>query len=121
MSLSILDDRHNPLIRRREIVFEVEHPNSPTPTIASIKERLSALLNSKPEATFVVSLRSMRGLQRSKGVCHVYNNPNDGKIFEPEHIQRCNMPPEERAKALEELKKSRSAKKAGSRARGGGR
>ncbi|MGQ9514043.1 MAG: 30S ribosomal protein S24e [Thermoproteota archaeon] len=118
MSLNILEDRQNPLIRRREVVFEVEHPGSPTPTVASIRERLSAFLNSKLEATFVVSLRSMRGLQRSKGICHIYPSLADGKVFEPEHVQRLNMTPEERAKALEELKKLRSAKKAGSRARG---
>ncbi|MBO3804223.1 MAG: 30S ribosomal protein S24e [Candidatus Brockarchaeota archaeon] len=118
MSLRVLEERTNPLVRRREVAFEVEHPGSPTPAVASIKERLVALLNSKPEATYVVSLGSLRGLQRSRGLCHVYLSPSDGKAFEPEHVQRLNLQPEERAKALENLKKSRSSRKAGGRVKG---
>ncbi len=118
LSLNVLDDRMNPLVRRREIVFEVEHPGSPTPTVTLLREKLSALVNSKLEATYVVSVKSLSGLQRSRGICHVYSSPEDGRAFEPEHVQRLNMKPEERAKALEALKKSRSAKKVGTRTKG---
>jgi len=118
LSLSILDDRTNPLIRRREIVFQVEHPGSPTPTASSLKDRLAGLLGSKPEATFIVSLKGLAGLQRSEGVCHIYSSSADGKILEPEHTQRLNMGLDERKKVLEEMKKAKASKKAKARTKG---
>lgn len=118
VSLSILDDRTNPLIRRREIVFQVEHPGSATPTASSLKERLADLLGTKPEATFIVSLRGLAGLQRSKGICHIYSSPTDGQTMEPEHTRRLNMAPDERKKVLEEMKKARASKKAKARTKG---
>jgi len=118
LSLSIIDDRTNPLIRRREIVFQVEHPGSATPTTSSLKERLSGLLGSKPEATYIVSLRGLAGLQRSEGVCHIYTSPADGQTLEPDHTRRLNMAPDERKKVLEEMKKARASKKAKARTKG---
>lgn len=118
MSLSILNDRTNPLIRRREIVFQVEHLGSATPTASSLKERLAGLLGSKPEATFIVSLRGLAGLQRSEGVCHIYSSPADGQALEPEHTRRLNMAPDEGKKLLEEMKKARASKKAKARTKG---
>jgi len=118
LSLSIQDDRMIPLVRRREIVFLVEHPDSPTPTAFSLKERMGALLGSKPEATFIVSLKGLAGLQRSEGVCHIYSSLSDGQNLEPEHIRRRNMKPEERKKVLEDLKKLKASKKAKARTKG---
>jgi small subunit ribosomal protein S24e len=118
LSLSIMEDRVNPLVRRRELVFRVEHPDSATPTAASLRERLAALLGSKPEATFIVNLKGLAGLQRSEGICHIYSSPNDGQNLEPEHIRRLNMTPEERKKVLEDLKKARASKKAKARTKG---
>lgn len=118
MSLSISDDKQNPLVRRREIVFHVEHPGSPTPTAFSLRERMAALLGSKPEATFIISLEGLAGLQRARGVCHIYSSPDDGRMLEPEHTLRLNMKPDERRKVVEELKKARASKKAKARVKG---
>mgnify|MGYP000414239631 CR=1 FL=1 len=111
MEIRILKETENPLLKRREIVFEVQHPGGRTPTIAEAREAVSALKKAPVEAVYVKSLKSSSGKQSSIGEAHVYFSTEEARI-EPMHVRVANLPPEEKKRRKEELKKMRMEMKA---------
>jgi len=119
MAIALVKHRENPLLRRREVHFEVEHVGRATPSIAEVRERLTGILNAGPDALYILRLETMTGLNRSRGLCHIYEDAEKGNRLEPEHVRRLNMEPARRGQTLEELKKQRAARKAAARAKTG--
>jgi len=108
----------NPLLKRKEVIFEVPHPGMPTPSIADVRQIISAMKGAPLDAVYVVSLKSMAGRQFSLGEAHVYYSPEHA-VIEPLHVKVANLPPEEKRKMKEEIKKKRMEARA--KAAGGGR
>jgi len=101
----------NPLLKRKEVLFEVPHPGKPTPTVAEVRQMISAMKGAPLDAVYVVSLKSISGGESSSGEAHVYYSPGDASI-EPLHVKVANLPPEEKRKMKEEIKKKRMEAKA---------
>lgn len=106
-----MKESDNPLLKRREVLFEVPHPGKPTPTMAEVRQMISAIKGVPLEAVYVVSLKSITGRQFSSGEAHVYYSP-EGASIEPLHVKVANMPPQEKKKMKEEIKKKRMEAKA---------
>ena len=111
MEIRIIKETENPLLKRREIVFEIQHPKGRTPTIAEAREAVSALKKTPVEAVYVRNLKSVSGRQSSIGEAHVYFSTEDARI-EPMHVRVANLPPDEKKRRKEELKKMRMEMKA---------
>ncbi|MGB9716920.1 MAG: 30S ribosomal protein S24e [Thermoproteota archaeon] len=111
VEIRILKEVENPLLKRREVVFEIPHPGGKTPTIVEAREAVSALKRVPMEAVYVRSLKSVSGRQSSIGEAHVYFSPEYARI-EPMHVRVANLPPEEKKRRKEELKKMRMEMKA---------
>ncbi|MBO3770075.1 MAG: 30S ribosomal protein S24e [Thermoproteota archaeon] len=111
VEVRIVKESDNPLLKRREILFEVPHPEKPTPSIAEVRQMISAMKGAPLDSVYVVVLKSMAGRQSSRGEAHVYYSPEYAKI-EPTHVKVANLPPEEKKKAKEEIKKKRMEMKA---------
>ncbi|MCX8183171.1 MAG: hypothetical protein N3F08_01935 [Crenarchaeota archaeon] len=111
MEIRILKEVGNPLLKRMEILFEIPHPGGKTPTMAEAREAVSVLKRAPVEAVYVKSLKSISGRQSSIGEAHIYFSPEYAKI-EPMHVRVANLPPEEKKRRKEELKKMRMEMKA---------
>ncbi|MEM2930328.1 MAG: hypothetical protein QW797_05660 [Thermoproteota archaeon] len=111
VEVRILKEVENPLLKRREIAFEILHPSGKTPTMVEAREAVSALKKAPVEAVYVRSLRSVSGRQSSTGEAHIYFSPEHARI-EPLHVKVANMPPQEKKREKEELKKRRMEMKA---------
>lgn len=102
MEVKIVKQSYNPLLNRKEVQVEVEHPGAGTPDRSAIRKSLAARLNAKPECVFVVSMESRTG---SHGTfCHVdvYDSPDIArKVLQP-HIVERNFPSEKPKEAKEE-------------------
>ncbi|MBO3798960.1 MAG: 30S ribosomal protein S24e [Thermoproteota archaeon] len=109
--IRILKEVANPLLKRVEIVFEIPHSRGKTPTVAEAREAVSALKKTPIEAVYIRSLKGVSGRQSSIGEAHVYFSPEHAKI-EPMHVRVANLPPEEKKRRKEELKKMRMEMKA---------
>ncbi len=109
--IRILKEVDNPLLKRVEIVFEIPHPGGKTPTMAEAREAVSALKRASLEAVYVRSLKSVSGRQSSIGEAHIYFSPEYARI-EPMHVRVANLPPEEKRRRKEEIKKMRMEMKA---------
>lgn len=111
VEVKIVKEVENPLLKRREILFEVPHPEGKTPSMTEAREAVSTLKNAPLETVYVLSLRSVSGRQSSMGRAHVYFSPDYARI-EPEHVKIANLPPQEKKQRKEELKKKRMEMKA---------
>ena len=76
MKITISEKIDNPLLKRKEVKFSVDHEGKATPTKAAVANFLSAKLNAKKELMFIKKYESRFGTNTSSGVCLVYVNEN---------------------------------------------
>lgn len=87
MKIKILTKKHNPLLKRREISFEVEHSDEGcTPSRLELRNSLANMLKIKSDLLFVERLGTRTGTTISIGEAHTYESPNQAILVEPEHI-----------------------------------
>jgi len=103
MEVQILSKSDNPLLKRREVSFQVEHdqPGS-TPPRLQIRQAVAAALKADVNVVFVKKLVTKTGTRTSVGLANVYGSLEQAKLIEPEYIINRNIPPE---KPKEEEKK----------------
>ncbi len=72
-----------PLLARKRIKFELDHPNSSTPSEIMLKEEISKKYNTRPELVAIRHIYTHFGLQRARVIAHVYENEAMLKALEP--------------------------------------
>ncbi len=95
MEVKIVSSKDNPLLKRREIQFRMEHgPQSKTPARLEIKKALAAELKLGEELVFVKDIRTLTGTGTAVGHANAYESAKQAKIVEPDYIVKRNSPPE---------------------------
>ena len=89
LDIQVIEEKTNPMLNRREVVFKVIHDES-TPTRKSVVERLAATLNSKPGLVFVDSLKTEFGKRETFGYAKIYESAERAKQVERPHIMERN-------------------------------
>ncbi len=102
MEVKILSKKDNPVLKRKEITFSIEHgPKGKTPARLEVKKNLAAGLGINDELVFVEKMKTMTGTNTSVGIANAYEKKEQAASIEPEHIIKRNSPPE---KAKQEAK-----------------
>jgi len=94
MELKITSQKENPLLKRKEVQFTVEHTQGKTPTRLDIKRILASQLQVSDKLVFVKKMRTMTGTSISVGEANAYESEAQAKIIEPAYIMKRNNPPE---------------------------
>ena len=95
MKVKIASEEYNPLLKRREVTFEVEHTETKgTPPRLEVRKRLATLLKTDLELVYVKRVETKRGTMIAVGEANAYDSIEQAKLVEPEHIVARNMPPE---------------------------
>jgi len=113
LSLQLVEDNRNDLLRRREIkcIFS---------SMAGLIKRQDAInilaksLNLDAKKVYLISLRTKTGTRDVSGLFYVYDKPEDAKKQLPKHLFLRLLSKEEREKLIKEGKErvSEKAKKA---------
>ncbi len=122
MKVKISSQQYNPLLKRKEIMFEVRHEETKgTPPRFEVRKELAALLKTDYETVYVKRLETKTGTMTAVGEANAYDSVDQAKILEPEYIIARNAPPGkpeekkeekmEEAKETKELKEKKEAKK----------
>jgi len=90
MEINVLESKDNPLLSRKEVKFNIDHPKEPTPKIQDVKQKLAAILTAKEELVFVDNIKSEFGMSSSKGYAKVYDSEDSAKQIERKHILKMN-------------------------------
>lgn len=95
MKVKIASQGYNPLLKRKEVAFEVEHEETGgTPSRFEVRKRLASLLNEDLELVYVKRLETKTGTMVAVGEANVYGAIEQAHLVEPEHIIARNAPPE---------------------------
>jgi small subunit ribosomal protein S24e len=84
MEIQIIKDKTNPLLKRREISVAVI--NKTTATRIELKNKLAALLNSRPELIVVEHLDTIYGKQEMVGTVSLYETEERLKQLAHQHL-----------------------------------
>jgi small subunit ribosomal protein S24e len=99
LDIKIIEEKNNPLLNRREIVFKVDH-ESATPSRKSIVDRIAATMNSKEGLVVIDNLKTEFGKRETIGYAKIYETEERAKQVERPHITERNtfVAPEEAKK-----------------------
>ena len=100
MEIKITQERYNPLMKRKEIAFQVEHTQTrSTPTRLEIHKTLAEMLKANPDAVYVKRVETKAGTMLAVGEANAYDSVEQAKLVEPKYIIARNMPKEEKKTA----------------------
>jgi len=94
MEINIITDKINTTLKRRDISISVK--NESTPSRVDIKNKLAAMLDSRPELIVVNKLNTEFGKQETVGNVSIYEDEEHLKSMAPGHLAgRDKVPPPE--------------------------
>lgn len=95
MEIKIVSVKENPLLKRKEVQFRIEHgPQGKTPQRLEVKKALAAELKTSNELVFVQEMRTLTGTNTAVGLANAYEMADQAKLVEPDYILKRNNPPE---------------------------
>ena len=95
MKLNITSEKNNPLLKRREVYFTLEHDQTgSTPPRLEVRNAVAAALKADANLVFIKWLGTKTGTQVAEGIVNVYDSVEQAKLAEPEYIIKRNCPSE---------------------------
>ncbi len=92
MKLRILSRKQNPLLKRDEVIFEVDHSEEgETSPRSEIRRELADVLKTKLELIFVEKAETKTGTMIANGEANVYKTADQAHLIEREHIIQRNQ------------------------------
>ncbi len=86
----IVEEKYNPLIRRREVVLRIGHVGKGTISRGLLRAELARLYNVSVEHVYVKKIETEYGMGVSLVRAHIYDSPDRARYFEPEYIVKRN-------------------------------
>jgi small subunit ribosomal protein S24e len=99
MEIKILSEKENPPLKRKEVVFQVEHNQTgSTPSRTEVKETLAKALKKDANLVFIKKMETKTGTRVAVGTANIYDSLENAKLIEPEYIFKRNIRAEEQKK-----------------------
>ncbi|MBI5253241.1 MAG: 30S ribosomal protein S24e [Euryarchaeota archaeon] len=90
MEVTILEEKENPLLDRKELRVKVVH-DAATPRISEVRDKMVAMLGVDKETLILDSLKSRFGARESIGFVKVYKTKERALKVEPRHRLEKNL------------------------------
>ncbi|NLU45711.1 MAG: 30S ribosomal protein S24e [Euryarchaeota archaeon] len=101
MKIEIKEQRKNPLLKREEIRFAVEHVGGSTPGRNAVAEEIAKKLKVKRNCVVIDAFETAYGIGKSDGYAKVYDSKEAAIEFESEYLLKRNGIEEEAPAAAE--------------------
>ena len=98
MDITPTRDIYNPVLKRREITFYVEHMTATTPKLYDMRKQVAVKYSTDEGLVFIRSLRTSTGTSKAVGEVEVYDSVEDVRILVPQHILARNQPERQKTK-----------------------
>lgn len=106
MEVKIISKKYNPLLKRKEVIFEVKHEKvKGTPPRLEIRTKLAEMLKMKLERVYVRRVETKTGTMIALGEANAYDTAEQAMLIEPKYVIERNTP-KEKAKEAEKPKKA---------------
>ena len=90
MEIEILEEKDNPLLKRKELTVQISHYQEATPTRDAFRKKIAALKNADLETVVVRKMETTFGMPRSNALVHIYETPDLALKTEAVHILKRN-------------------------------
>ncbi|MGD0159173.1 MAG: 30S ribosomal protein S24e [Candidatus Bathyarchaeia archaeon] len=104
MEIKITSQKENPLLKRKEIQFDVDHSTGSTPPRLEVRRAVATALKSNVELVFIKKFETKTGTHTAAGAANLYESIEQAKLIEPEYIVKRNVPPEKPKEEAKEQK-----------------
>ena len=95
MKVKIVSKEQNPLLKRKEVIFRIEHEkNGGTPTRGEVRKEIATLLKTDLELVYVKQMETKTGTMVAIGEANTYESIGQAKLNEPKHLIARNVTPE---------------------------
>jgi ribosomal protein S24E len=103
MNVKIDSKEQNPLLKRKEISFTIEHEKGGgTPSRAEVRKELATKLKTDIELVYVKQMDTKTGTMIAIGEANAYDSIEQANLIEPKHIIARNAPTEKPKEEAEE-------------------
>ena len=90
MEITITERKENPVLKREEITFTIDHDGEKTPSRDVIASKLAAIVNSDKDRTILKKIQTQFGKHESLGFANLYSTKEEAMNLEPKHILKRN-------------------------------
>ena len=90
MKMEFNQKKENPLLKRTEVYFTINHAGEATPSKGAVVEAIAAELKASKDAIVLDSVESVFGTGKSKGYVKVYESKDAALKYESEYLLRRN-------------------------------
>jgi len=104
MEIKIISQKENPLLKRKEVHFNVEHDPGSTPPRLEVRRAVATALKSNVDMVFIKKFETKTGTHTAAGTANLYESIEQAKLIEPEYIVKRNIPPEKPKEEAKEQK-----------------
>jgi len=95
MNVEIFARDNNPLLKRIEISFKVEHESKEgTPPRVMVRKNLAAILKKDLDLIYIKKMETKTGTSTTVGEANIYDSTDQAHLIEREHILTRNVPTE---------------------------
>jgi ribosomal protein S24E len=92
MDVKKSSEKINPLLKRKEITFFLDHDAQGTPPLYEVRTAIASLYAVNDDLVYVMNLRTLAGTNRTVGEAEIYDPPGTTRSLLPPHIHRRNQP-----------------------------
>ncbi len=92
MDVKKSSEKRNPLLKRTELTFFLDHGAQGTPTLYEVRTALASMYDVSSDLVYVLNLQTLTGTHRTVGEAEIYDPPGTTRTLLPEHIRRRNQP-----------------------------
>jgi small subunit ribosomal protein S24e len=86
VEIRVLEEKANPLMKRREFSFEVTHPTAATPKREEVRGEFAKVVKAPKDRVIIERMRARYGTATSRGEAMVYESVDAAKAIVREHI-----------------------------------
>jgi small subunit ribosomal protein S24e len=90
MKIEITNQRENPLQKRKEVYFTIDHVGETTPGRNAVAEDIGKKMKSKRDCVVIDSIESVFGIGKSEGYAKVYESKAAALSYERKYLLKRN-------------------------------
>jgi ribosomal protein S24E len=110
MKMKILEEKHNPFLKRKELLVHIDHDGEATPSMRALEHFLAKTLNVDSEKMEILNIYSARGAAIAKSQVRIWNEMKPKKERRKEKSEEANKDIKEE-KMIKEWKPKEDNKK----------
>lgn len=118
MKVEVIKRTENPLLKRVEVEFRIDHAGAPTPSRLEVKPQLASLLGVSEDLLVIERFTSSHGRQVATGIARVYSTREQLESMEPRYLLKRGQPKEGKEAGAKPEEKAPPAKRESSKGEG---